>query len=78
MRPALNKQQLIALVEEIMRGTGDERQIAEWSELLDRSTSCPSGYVFDLIFYPHLYGMGPTPTPKAIVEKALSYKPIQL
>ena len=78
MRPALDKQQLIALVQEIMQGKGDEQQIAEWDDLLDRSTPCPRGYVFDLIFYPHLYGLGRTPTAEAVVEKALSYKPIQL
>jgi hypothetical protein len=77
MRPALNKQQLIALVQEIMQGTGDEQQIAEWDELLDRSTPCPRGYVFGLILYPDLYGLEGTPTAEAIVEKAFSYKPIQ-
>lgn len=78
MRPALSKQQLIDLVQEIMQGRGDDQQIAAWHELIDRSVPCPAGYVFDLIFYPDLYGMGRTPTAQAIVEKALSYKPIQL
>jgi hypothetical protein len=78
MRPALDKQHLIALVQEIMHGKGDDQQIAEWRELLDRSVPCPAGYVFDLIFYPDGYGLGRTPTAQEIVEKALSYKPIQL
>jgi hypothetical protein len=78
MREALNKQQLIILVQEIMQGKGDEQQIAEWGDLIDRSTPCPWGYVFDLIFYPHLHDLGSTPTAEEIVEKALSYKPIQL
>lgn len=61
-----------------MQGKGDEQQIAEWNDLLDRSTPGPYGYVFDLIFYPHLNNLGNTPTAEEIVEKALSYKPIQL
>lgn len=78
MPEALNKQQLISLVQEIMRGKGDEQQIAEWGDLLDRSTPGPGGYVFGLIFYPHLNDLGSNPTAEEIVEKALSYKPIRL
>lgn len=78
MPEALNKQQLIGLVQELMRGKGDEQQIKEWGDLIDRSTPGPWGYVFDLIFYPHLNGLGTAPTAEEIVEKALSYKPIQL
>jgi hypothetical protein len=78
MPDALNKQQLISLVQEIMQGKGNEQQITEWGDLIDRSTPGPWGYVFDLIFYPHLHGLGNTPTAEEIVEEALSYKPIQL
>ena len=78
MPDALNRQQLISLVQKLMQGEGDERQIAEWSHLIDRSVPCPVDYFFDLIFYPDGYGLGNHPTAEKIVEKALSYKPIQL
>jgi hypothetical protein len=78
MPEVLNKQQLISLVREIMQGEGDEQHIKEWGDLLERSTPCPVGHVFDLIFYPHWHDLGSTPTAEEIVEKALSYKPIQL
>lgn len=78
MPEALNKQQLISLVRDVMQGKGDEQQLEEWGDLFYRSTPGTRGYVFDLIFYPHRHGLGDAPTAEEIVEKALSYKPIQL
>jgi hypothetical protein len=78
MSSSLNRQQLISLVQKLMQGEGDEQEIAEWGELIDRSVPCPSGYVFGLIFYPNSHDLGGKPTAEEIVEKALSYKPIQL
>jgi hypothetical protein len=78
MSASLNRQQLISMVQKLMQGEGDEQEIAEWEKLIDRSVPCPSGYVFDLIFYPDRHDLGGDPTAEKIVEKALSYKPIQL
>ena len=78
MPEGLDRQQLISLVEKIMRGEGSEEEIAMWRTLIDRSVPCPDGYVFDLIFYPHSNGLEGNPTAQEMVDRALSYKPIQL
>ena len=78
MQERLSKQQLISLVQKIMLAEGTEQEIAAWFRLIDHSVPCPDGYVCNLIFYPHLEGLGNHPTAEEIVEKALSYKPTQL
>jgi hypothetical protein len=75
MSAPLSRQQLVSLVQKVMHGEGNKREI---EKLIDRSVPCPSGYVFDLIFYPDSHDLGRNPTAEEIVEKALSYKPIQL
>lgn len=82
MPEALNKQQLIVMVQEILdaikQRTFNDRQWEKWVDFFDRSTPCPRGDLQTLIFYPHLHNLGDPPTAQEIVEKALSYKPIQL
>jgi len=77
MQERLNREQLISLVDNIMQGRGSEQEVAVWRTLIDRSVPCPDGYVFDLIFYPHVNGLEGNPTAEEVVERALSYKPIQ-
>ena len=72
------REQLIGLVRKLMRGEGSEYEIAEWRKLIDRSVPCSAGEVFDHIFYSDRHGLGDSPTAEAIVDKALSYKSIQL
>jgi len=65
-------------VQKLIQGEGEEQEVAAWRKLIDRSVPCPSGYVFDLIFYPDRHDLGTNPTAEEVVDKALSYKPIQL
>jgi hypothetical protein len=76
MRDELSKAQLVELVERIMGGRGNEREIENWLDLLQKNVPHPG--VSDLIFWPHKFGLGDSPTAGEIVEKALAYKPIQL
>jgi hypothetical protein len=71
----LDKQQLIWLVQEILRS---EEEIGGWSDLISRSVPCPIGYFMDLIYWPQQNGLGNNPSAEEIVEKALSYKPMLL
>jgi hypothetical protein len=73
----LTREQLIALTRKLMRGEGTEDEIAKWSELIARSVPCPTGEFFAYIFYSDRYGLGDNPTPEAVVDKALSYAPLQ-
>lgn len=77
MQEPLVRDQRIGLVRKLMRGEGSEYEIAEWRKLTDRGVPCPAGAVFDYIFYSDRYGLRDNPTAEAIVDKALSYKPIQ-
>ena len=76
MPEPLNKQQLIDLVPKLIRAT--EQQVTEWTPLIEASVPCPVGEFFGYIFWSNTHGLGNNPTGEEIVEKALSYKPIQL
>ncbi|HLV97873.1 MAG TPA: hypothetical protein VKT82_04270 [Ktedonobacterales bacterium] len=78
MQERLSKQELISLVQKIVKAEGSEQEIDAWLSRIDRSVPCPDGYVCDLIFYPHLHELGDGSSAEEIVEKALRYKPIQL
>jgi len=64
---------LIQLVRKIIAAEGSEEEIDNMLDILERSV--PDPYVSDLIFYPP---EGKDLSPEEIVERALSYKPIQL
>ncbi len=75
MQEQLDKQQLITLVQKILRS---EEKLYKWRDLINRNVPCPIGHFMDLIYWPQQNGLGNDPTAEEIVEKALSYKPIQL
>lgn len=66
----MSKEDLIILVEKIMKCDGTEEEIDEMIKLLEKNVPDPE--VSDLIFW------GEERTPQEIVEIALSYKPILL
>jgi hypothetical protein len=70
MESKLNKEELIDLVKDIMDVKGKtEEQLVELLEVLKKNVPHPAPS--DLIYWENL-------TPEEIVDKALSYKPIQL
>lgn len=70
MESKLNKEKLIDLVKDIMDVKGKtEEQLVELLEVLKKNVPHPAPS--DLIYWENL-------TPEEIVDKALSYKPIQL
>lgn len=66
----MSKEDLIMLVEKIMKCDGTEEEIDEMIELLEKNV--PDPRVSDLIFW------GEEKSPQEIVEIALNYKPIIL
>jgi len=74
----LNRDQLIRLVERIIRGEGTEDEEDEWLDLIDRSVTAPTGYVSDLIFWSDRQSSSEEPSATEIVDKALVYKSICL
>lgn len=66
----MSKEELIKLVEKIMKCEGTEEEIDGMIELLEKNVPHPE--VSDLIFWDR------ERTPQEIVELALSYKPIIL
>jgi hypothetical protein len=66
----MSREQLIVLVDRIMKCDGTEEEIDEMIELLEKNVADPE--VSDLIF------VGQPKTPQEIVDRALSYKSIML
>ena len=66
----MSREELIVLVDRIMKCDGTEKEIDEMIELLEKNVPDPE--VSDLIFF------GEPKTPQEIVDRALSYKPIIL
>ena len=77
MREKLERDRLIALVEQIRKAEGTEAEIDLWLVLIDQNVPAPAGFVSDLIFWPDLPGSEELSAAK-IVDKALNYKPIAL
>jgi hypothetical protein len=76
MTPSMSRVALIELVERIMRGDGETTEEADrLVELFLQNVPDPGAD--DLIFYP-LATFGHEPTADEVVDRALSYKPIQL
>jgi len=70
MENKLNKKELIDLVKDIIDVKGKtEEQLVELLEILKKNVPHPAPS--DLIYWENL-------TPEEVVDKALSYKPIQL
>ncbi len=67
----LSRDEMIRLVERLKLGEGDEAEATEWVAKLEQSTSCP--HISDLIFYPD-----EDLTAEQTVDKALTYRPIEL
>jgi hypothetical protein len=77
----LSRDELIALVERIMRvETSDEAEEDRLIELFESSVTHPAAS--DLIFYPHKYFgeafRRTSPSAKQVVDAALACRPIQL
>lgn len=67
---AMTREELVQLVKDITTSTGKtEEEVNRLIDILEMNVPHPS--VTDLIYYDDL-------TPEQIVDKALSYKPIQL
>lgn len=65
----MTREELISLVEKIMKCQGTEKEIDEMIELLEENVIDPE--VSNYIFYEEN-------TPEEVVDKALAYKPIIL
>ena len=71
MERKLSKEELIELVEKICNVCGNEEQLDKWIEIIEKETGC-------LEVSDYIYWEEEKLSPKEIVEKALSYKPILL
>ena len=65
----MTREELILLVEKIMKCQGSEKEIDEMIELLEKNVIDPE--VSNYIFYEEN-------TPEEVIDKALAYKPIIL
>ena len=76
MSNSIQHRKLVELVRKIINVEGTEKEVDLWIDEFKKSV--PHPMASDLIFWPQNYGLGLGPTPEEIVEKALSYKPIDL
>jgi hypothetical protein len=76
MPERLNRDQLIELVGKIIAVRGTEKEIDSWVRIF--AANVPHPEASGLIFWSSRYGLGRSPTAEEIVDKALSYRPIQL
>jgi hypothetical protein len=76
MSQKLSRDELIELVKKITAPKNNEEDILNWLEIFERNVPHPE--VSGLIYWPNDYGLGDSPSAEEIVDKALSYKPIQL
>jgi hypothetical protein len=74
----LGRLKLIELAQRIIDANGTEEEIDSWLEHMEQSISLPNGYMSDLIFHPQRNGLGENPSAAEIIDRALSYKPLQL
>ena len=65
----MTREELIALVDKIMKCQGSEKEIDKMIELLEQNVTDPE--VTNYIFYEES-------TPEEVVDKALAYRPIIL
>lgn len=71
MPPQMPRNELVQLVDRIVRSDGTEQQIDEWIQTF--AANVPHPEVCNLIFY-----VDPPLTAEQIVDKALAYQPIRL
>ncbi|MCP4529092.1 MAG: hypothetical protein GY833_24750 [Aestuariibacter sp.] len=76
MRDKLTREYLCKLVAKILNVEGNEEEIVAWVNRFQRNVPHPEAS--GLIFWPNKYGLGNNPSAEEIVDKALSYKPIEL
>ncbi|MDO7904967.1 hypothetical protein Q5741_00900 [Paenibacillus sp. JX-17] len=67
----LSKEEMIIIVQKLLNGEGSEEEEHQWMEKIEFSVPCPD--ISNLIYWPE-----EELSAKEIVEKALSYKIIQL
>lgn len=67
----MTDQEILSLIERLLRGEGSDEQFGMWVEQLKTATRCPH-------FLKILREADATTTPGMILEKARQYKPIQL
>ncbi len=78
----MNKEKLIELGKKIVNCEGTEEQINEWILIFNKNVPHPNGA--GLFYYPENYNARKddiskyNPTVEQVVDKALSYKPIQI
>ncbi|MEV8001530.1 e9imm peptide [Streptomyces parvus] len=71
----MSRTEAVALVQRIMHADHtSEEEVDGWLGMLDRSLSCPTGHVCDLIFWPPEQDLSAA----EVVEQALAYRPIAL
>lgn len=63
----MTREELIQLVEKIIKCEGTEKEIDDMIDLLEKNVICP--YITDYIYYDEK-------TPEEIIDTALNYKPI--
>jgi hypothetical protein len=70
----LTREEMIALVERLKRGEGEDAEASDWISQLERSL--PNPHISDLIFWPK--EGEENLTAEQIVDKAMEYRPIEL
>jgi hypothetical protein len=63
--------EILEVLERILRGEGDDDEVGEWIEKLERATRCP--HILSLI-----RECSELDTPETILRKAREYKPFEL
>jgi hypothetical protein len=76
MADKLSREELVELVRKIRNVEGNEEEIVAWVNLFENNVPHPEAS--GLIFWSSKYGLSSNPSPEEIVDKALSYKPLQL
>jgi hypothetical protein len=70
----LTRDEMIALVDRLLRGEGEDDEVGEWILQLERSL--PNPHIGNLIFYPDKGDENLTA--EQIVDKAMQYRPFEL
>ena len=65
-----SRAELVALLDNVLRGAASEAQVDEWLRLVARNVEAPFGFITDLIFYSE-----PQLTAEQILDRVLAYKP---
>ncbi|KAB8141079.1 hypothetical protein F8S13_21420 [Chloroflexia bacterium SDU3-3] len=76
MKQKLDRAQIVFLVDKLLKAEGTASEMGDWLELVKANVPDPG--IQGLIYWPNHYGLGDNPSAEEIVDKALSYKPIQV